>query len=80
MIQTQTITENGTTYTSYEFTIKKTTYSVIKVTGKHNYINVKQENNRRMNLGKNFNTFDEAAKSYKNPQIKIELLKIELGL
>tara|TARA_R110002153_G_scaffold21580_3_gene71865 strand:+ start:1879 stop:2121 length:243 start_codon:yes stop_codon:yes gene_type:complete len=80
MIQTQTITENETTYSGYKFTIKKTTYSVVKVTGKHNYINVKQENNRRSNFGKNFKTFDEAAKSYKNPQIKIELLKIELGL
>ena len=41
---------------------------------------VKQENGRRSNIGKNFKTFDQASRAYKNPQIKIELLKIELGL
>lgn len=29
--------------------------------------------------GKQFNTFDEAQQAYKDPQIKIELLKIEMG-
>jgi hypothetical protein len=80
MTQTNTIESNGTTYTKNTFKIKNTTYTVIVVNGKHNYIVVKQENGRRSNIGKNFKTFDQASRAYKNPQIKIELLKIELGI
>ena len=71
---------NGTTYTSYSFSIANTNYEVIVVNGKSNYINVNKICNYRRTFGKNFNSFDEATKNYKNPQIKIELLKIEMGI
>jgi hypothetical protein len=77
---TNQITSNGTTYTSYSFTIANTNYEVIKVSGNSNYINVNKKCNYRRTFGKNFKNFDEATKSYKNPQIKIELLKIEMEL
>ena len=76
---TRTITSNETTYTAHTFEIKNTTYEVIVVKGKYNYINVNKISHIR-SLGKDFKTFDEAARNYKNSQIKIELLKIELGL
>jgi len=76
---TRTFTQNETTYTTHPFKIKNTTYEVCVVTGKYNYINVNKISHIR-SLGKDFKTFDEASKNYKNPQIKIELLKIELGL
>ena len=71
---------NGTTYTSYSFSIANTNYEVIVVNGKSNYINVNKICNYRRTFGKNFNSFDEARKNYKNPQIKVELLKIEMGI
>ena len=72
-------TENGTTYTTTSFNIKNTEYRVMVVSGKYNYVNVCKVSAIR-SLGKDFKNFDEATKSYKNPQIKIELLKVEMGL
>lgn len=74
------LTSNGTIYTSYSFKIANTDYEVITVVGNSNYINVNKKCNYRRTMGKNFKNFDEATKAYKNPQIKIELLKIEMGL
>jgi len=76
----RTITSNETTYTAHTFEIKNTTYEVIVVQGKSNYVNVNKKCKYRRTFGKDFANFDVAAKNYKNPQIKIELLKIELGL
>jgi hypothetical protein len=70
-----------TSYTSYEFSIKNTIYSVIVVKGNSNYINVKKVTANPWNsTGKYFNSFDAAVQNYSNAQIKTELLKIELGL
>ena len=77
---TNQINSNGTTYTSYSFKIANTDYEVITVTGNSNYINVNKKCSYRRTFGKDFKNFDEATKAYKNPQIKIELLKIEMGL
>lgn len=71
---------NETTYTAYSFSIANTNYDVIVVSGKSNYINVNKKCNYRRTFGKNFKNFDEATAAYKNPQIKVELLKIEMGL
>jgi hypothetical protein len=69
-----------TSYTSYEFSIKNTIYSVIVVKGNSNYINVKKVTSNPWNsMGKYFNSFDAAVQNYSNAQIKTELLKIELG-
>jgi hypothetical protein len=78
-METITIAENGTIYRTVSFNIKNTKYNVMIVSGKYNYVNVSKVSVLR-NLGKDFKNFDEATKAYKNPQIKIELLKIEMGL
>ena len=72
-------TQNGTTYNTTSFFIKNTEYRVMVVTGNYNYVNVCKVSAIR-SLGKDFKNFNEATKSYKNPQIKVELLKIEMGL
>lgn len=77
---TNQITSNGTTYTSYSFKIANTDYEVIVVAGNTNYVNVNKKCSYRKTMGKDFKNFDEATKAYKNTQIKLELLKIEMGL
>ena len=76
---TTTFQDNGSTYTTSEFKIGKTTYTVLVVTGKFNYISVKKPSPWKT-LGKQFKNFDEAVSHYKNRQIKLELTKIELGI
>ena len=76
---TNTFQENGTTYSTSKFTIGKTEYTVLVVKGKYNYITVKKPSPWKT-LGKQFENFDQAISHYKNAQIKVELLKIELGL
>ena len=77
---TSQFTQNETNYTTTNFFIKNTEYKVLVVEGKFNYINVNKICGYRRSLGKDFKNFNEAAAAYKNPQIKLELLKIELGL
>ena len=69
-----------TTYTSKKIQIKNTVFSVLIVKGEFNYVSVRKEtNNPWKTLGREFKNFDEAIAHYKNPQMKIELLKIETG-
>jgi len=70
---------NETTYTTTEVKIKNTIYKVTVVKGKSNYVNVSKKIHMR-SMGKDFVNFDAAVRHYKNPQLKIELLKIELEL
>ena len=77
---TTQFTENETIYTTTNFFIKNTEYRVLVVVGKFNYVNVNKICNYRRSLGKDFKNFNEAANAYKNPQIKLELLKIEMGI
>jgi hypothetical protein len=76
---TTTFTQNDTTYTTTIFFIKSVEYRVTVAVGKFNYVNVNKITALRK-LGRDFANFTEAAKAYKTPQIKIELLKIELGI
>ena len=76
---TTSFTQNETTYTTTIFFIKTVEYRVTVASGKSNYVNVNKITAIR-GLGRDFINFTEAAKAYKNPQIKIELLKIELGI
>ncbi len=70
-----------TTYTEKQFTIGKTKWGILIVEGKRNYISVtKLSNNPFRTLGKEFKSFDEAVSHYKNPTMKLELTKIELGI
>ena len=76
-----TFTNNETTYTTSKIIVKGNQYSVTVVTGLHNYINIKKlTNNPFLTLGKEFANFNEATEAYKSPEMKTELLKIELGL
>jgi hypothetical protein len=75
------MTTQETTYNTTKFTVGKTEYAVMVVSGKHNYINVRKLTANPFGLvGKDFANFDEAVKHYKNTSIKLELTKIELGL
>ena len=72
---------NDSIYTTTTFFLKNTEYRVMVVTGKYNYVNVRKVTANPYGIcGKDFTNFDEATKAYKNPQIKVELLKIEMGL
>ncbi len=76
-----TLVADNATYTTTEITVKGNKYSVMVVTGKYNYINIsKLTNNPFLMGGKTFQTWDEAASNYKSPEMKTELLKIELGI
>lgn len=70
-------------YTSKEIKIKNTIFSVLIVQDRNTlkYISIKKETNNPFNtLGKQFASFDDAVKNYKNPQMKVELLMIESTL
>jgi hypothetical protein len=78
---TKSFTDNNTIYTTTKFKIVKTQYSVLVATGKFNYVLVKKETaNPYGTLGTQFENFDAAIKHYKNASIKLELLKIQIGL
>lgn len=71
----------GSTYTSHHFEIGKTRWSVLVVSGKSNFITVRKiYPNPFGTLGKQFKTIDEAQTQYKNPDLKLALLKIETGI
>ena len=77
----KTLTENQSTYTTTEITVKGQTYAVTVVKGKFNYVNIlKKSNNPFGTSGKDFKDFNEAVMNYKSAEMKVELLKIELGL
>lgn len=77
----KTFTQNETTYTTHQITIGKTIFAVTVATGKFNYVSIrKTTNNPFGSLGTEFKNFDEAVSSYKNRTMKVELLKIEMGL
>ena len=79
---TNSTSANGSTYTATKVMIgKKTEYNVLVVTGKFNYVSVRKLTANPFGmLGTDFKNFDEAISHYKNPQMKIELFKIEMGL
>lgn len=75
------MTTTETSYVTHDIQIKNTKWNVLVVSGRYNYISVKKVTaNPYGVLGKDFKNFDEAISHYKNPQMKVELLKIELGL
>ncbi|RUP42336.1 MAG: hypothetical protein EKK63_01785 [Acinetobacter sp.] len=71
---------NGSIYTSYKIAIGKTSYTVLVVEGKINYISVSKDmpNILRGSLGRDFKNFDDAVLGYKSPALKVALLNIEL--
>lgn len=70
-----------TNYDTQEITIGKTIYSVLIATGFNNYVSIRKEtNNPYKTLGTQFANLDAAIKHYKSASMKVELLKIQLGL
>jgi len=73
--------QNGATYLTHQFKIGKTVWEVMIVTGRYNYVTVRKVTANPFGLlGTQFKNFDEAARHYKNPTMKLELLKIETGM
>ena len=76
-----TFTQNNATYTTREISVRGNIFAVTVVSGKYNYVSIRKvTNNPFGTIGKEFANFDEAVKNYKSPEMKTELLKIELGL
>jgi len=72
---------NDSYYTSKEITVLGNTYSVTIVTGKYNYVQIRKvSNNPFGSSGKQFDNFDHAQEHYKCPEMKVQLLLIELKL
>ena len=76
-----TFSQNETTYTTTRIMVKGNRYAVTVAAGVFNYVSVlKETNNPFGTCGKEFANFDAAARNYKSPEMKTELLKIELGI
>jgi hypothetical protein len=71
---------NGTTYTTHQVIIKNTKWNIMVVKGEFNYISVQKLITGMRTMPKDFKTFDEATKNYKNAELKLALLKIELNI
>ncbi len=69
-----------TTYIQHKINAKGNVYSVLIVSGKINYISIRKEtNNPFKGAGKEFKNFDHAQEHYKCPEMKLALLKLEIG-
>ncbi len=77
-----TTISNKSNYTSTKIIVKGQGYTVLAVTGAINYVSVSKDmpNSMRASLGKDFKNFNEAIMFYKSPEMKVELLKVELSL
>jgi len=70
-----------TNYETKYIKIKKTIFSVVIASGLNNYVSIRKEtNNPWKSGGKRFENFDEAIKNYSNANMKVELLKLQMGL
>jgi hypothetical protein len=67
-------------YETKKFHVGTTEYRVMIASGSRNYVSVRKVGPTTSFLGTEFPTFAAAIAHYKNPTIKVELLKIELGL
>jgi len=72
----KTFTQNETSYTSKEVKIVNTTYILMQVKGKFNYINVQKVSVNSL-LGKDFESFEAAIANYKNPKLKAALIEFQ---
>lgn len=74
MIETETI------YISRKVTVKGNIYRIGQAKGRHNYIEVCKITNNPFGgkLGKDFQTWDEATRHYKSPEMKTALLMAEI--
>ncbi len=71
-------TANDSTYKSITIQEGKTHYSIMKVEGKFNYVNVLKLNMPFKSPGKHFDNFNQAQVHYKNGTLKSMILIAEL--
>lgn len=76
---TETTVVDKNTYKVTKFNIGKTVWTVMVVSGKNNYVNVSKPTPWH-SLGTDFANMDLAISHYKNPNMKVQLLKIEMGI
>jgi len=71
-----------TIYKTYRKKIRGNVWSITTASGKSNYLDVCKETNNPFGgkIGRWFNSFDEAAKAYKCPELKLFLLEVETGI
>jgi hypothetical protein len=70
---------NGSKYYSIPFTVKNTQWTVLFVWGKINYVSIRKVSNNPMGyaIGKEFKNIDQALETYKNPEMKNQLIQSE---
>ena len=75
-------TVNGYTYQAHIVVIKNTTWEVLVVNGPRSYVSVckKTANPFGGRMGTDFASFDAATQHYKSAELKLALLRIELGI
>lgn len=73
-------TANGSTYNSVTIETGKTSYSILQVTGKLNYVSVRKLGSPWISPGKQFGSFAEAQSNYKSAVVKTILLMAEESL
>lgn len=75
------MTTNKTIYKTTKINVRGNRYAVTVAKGEFNYVSVlKETNNPFGTSGRDFKNFDEATRHYKSPEMKTELLKIELKI
>ncbi len=78
---TSSFTANEATYTTTTVEVRGNKFSITVVVGAFNYVSVRKiTNNPHGICGKDFKNFAEATSHYKSPEMKIALLKVELGI
>lgn len=82
MATTTSQTIENSTYITHKITVLGNVYTVMIVSGKYNYIMVRKDTNNpfRNIMGREFKTWDDVQAAYKSKEMKLELLKIELGI
>ena len=82
MLINKTNGKMATNYTTHEVKIGKTTWKVTIATGARNYVSVCKVTANPYGgvIGKDFPIMDDAIAHYKNPTMKVELLKVELNI
>jgi hypothetical protein len=75
-----TSTTNGAKYSTITKKVAGNTWEFMQVSGTYNYISVCKKTNNPFGgrMGKDFKTFEAAAKHYKSPEMKTALLMAEI--
>ena len=77
--QIQTLDQNGYRYVSTQVKVSGNLWTIMQVFGPRPYVAVRKDTNNpfRNPLGKEFRSFDDAARVYTSPEMKTALLMVE---